>query len=368
MRYFIIFVALIFQTPVLSNAQSDVDDDPLTKAFDLLFAEGSDTVLPLSEEYESALELVQREAAAGDGYALNAMGVIHANGILGFKQDLTKAETAYRSAVNAEETRQSVFAYMNLAETLSSQAETGTPSWDEVGEFAEIAYDLDPEFPGAATLFGMSEILGTEFAAPMPEAERLLLEGVLTAPNDMRQIWLLARGYENGWFGDPDATAACDYYETASKAAMTDAYWKTGMCYLEGSGVPKDDATAFKWVSKSAEAGDQSGLISHGVMLATGQGTEIDSLAAAEAYRRAAMLDGPLAAHAMRSLGYMQVSGELPETGRPAYGHALLTLADIGGDDLASQGLRLARERYPLSQDIIDQEIQAVREEFGIEW
>ncbi|MEM1086559.1 MAG: hypothetical protein AAGH90_02440 [Pseudomonadota bacterium] len=368
MRYFIIFVALIFQTPLLSNAQSHIDDDPLTEAFDLLFAENSNKMPPLSEEYESALELVQREAAAGNGYALNAMGVIHANGIFGLPQDQNKAEAAYRRAVVAEETRELAFVHINLAELLSRQTAVETASWDEIGKYAERAYSLDPEAPGAATLFGMSKILGTEFAAPMPEAERLLLEGVLTAPNDMRQIWLLARGYESGWFGDPDTAAACDYFETASKAAMTDAYWKTGICYLEGSGVPQDDAKAFKWVSKSAEAGDQSGLISLGVMFATGQGTEVDSLGAAEAYRKAAMLGGPQAAHAMRSLGYMQVSGELPETGRPAYGHALLILADLGGDDLAQQALTFAREHYPLSQEIIDQEVQAVREEFNIDW
>jgi TPR repeat protein len=125
----------------------------------------------------------------------------------------------------------------------------------------------------------------------------------------------------------------------ATGAGIAQLQWELGMMHLEGIGTPADAIEAYRWVSRSADGGHVRGMISHAVMLATGEGVAEDDVAARQWYERASRLDDPLLAHALRGLGSMLVNGE----GGPAEvprGIAYLRIAEAGGDGNAPIVLR----------------------------
>jgi len=114
------------------------------------------------------------------------------------------------------------------------------------------------------------------------EAAAYLVAGL---PGDAKLNWILAKGYDNGWYGEIDKDRACEHFLAAAEVAkLNGAYWPVALCYLNGTGVEQDAGTAFEWMTKSANAGDQSGMVSLAVLHATGQGTEKDLNAAATWY------------------------------------------------------------------------------------
>jgi TPR repeat protein len=86
--------------------------------------------------------------------------------------------------------------------------------------------------------------------------------------------------------------------------------WRIGMMHLQGRGTKKDDALAYKWVSRGADNGAEDAMISRAVMLATGEGVAEDDVAARIWYQRAIDVKGSLLAHALRGLGSMLWVGE----------------------------------------------------------
>jgi serine/threonine protein kinase len=104
-----------------------------------------------------------------------------------------------------------------------------------------------------------------------------------------------------------------------------------GMIYTDD-----DDAEAFKWFHKAAEAGNPSGMLHLGVMYYLGQGTTLNYGSAAYWYRYAADLGN---ADAMYNLGKMYENGE----GRPkdaTLARALYVEADGLGNAEAKDSLK----------------------------
>ncbi len=166
---------------------------------------------------------------------------------------------------------------------------------------------------------------------------RLILEAADEGSSSAN--FTLSMAYRSGTGGFPrDPARSFTHMQCAAMlardAGVAQLQWEVGMMHREGFGTPADPAEAYRWVSRSADGGHIRGMISRAVMLATGEGVAEDDVAARQWYERAARLDDPLLAHAMRGLGSMLVNAE----GGPAdvaRGIAYLRIAESGGDGYA---------------------------------
>ncbi len=119
--------------------------------------------------------------------------------------------------------------------------------------------------------------------------------------------------------------------QLAADRGVHAAQWRMAMMARAGFGGGRDLARAYYWTLRAAEGGDLNGMLSAGVMLATGEGVARDAQAAADWYQRA--IDQHKSAHALRSLGAMYLSGELPAD--HARGFAYLMIAFQAGEQMA---------------------------------
>ena len=213
-------------------------------------------------------------------------------------------------------------------------AELGDERWLEARALAQEAVQADAGLTvPMAGVIGRSLVLGPDNETRAVDAEAYLVQGLA---EDVRLHWLLAKGYDNGWYGEIDKARACEHFLAASnEAKLNGAYWPTALCFLNGTGVAQDADAAFAWMSKSAEAGDQSGMVSLAVLYATGQGTDKDLNQASTWYETAIRTAGPNRAQALRGLGAMHLF-EL-EDGIQQRGYALLELAGDEGDAVAKR-------------------------------
>lgn len=231
------------------------------------------------------------------------------------------------------------------AVALVQDAKLGDESWLEARKLAREAAKADPKLQTEmASIIGRSLVLGPDNETRASEAEPYLLEGLA---NDKKLHWILAKGYDNGWYGDIDKERACGHFILAAEdAKLNGAYWPAALCHMNGTGVAQNAETAFTWMDKSANAGDQNGMISLAVFYATGQGTEKDLKMAATWYETAIRTKGENRAQALRGLGAMHLF-EL-EDGIQQRGYALLELAEGEGDAVA--------KRLLLRVDALDEE------------
>jgi len=220
------------------------------------------------------------------------------------------------------------------ATKIAEMAELGDDAWLEARELAQTAIEADKNQKTAmAGIIGRSLVLGPDNESRAIEAEAYLVEGLAV---DDKLHWILAKGYDNGWYGEVDKTRACGHYILAAEdAKLNGAYWPTALCFLNGTGVPQSPETAFSWMEKSAKAGDQNGMVSLAVLYATAQGTEKNLDMAATWYQTAIRAKGDNRAQALRGLGAMHLF-EL-EDGIHQRGYALLELAKEEGDGVAER-------------------------------
>ena len=220
------------------------------------------------------------------------------------------------------------------AAKIAETAQLGDEAWLEARKLAQEAAATDETQRVAMSgIIGRSLVLGPDNETRASDGEAYLLAGL---PSDAKLNWILAKGYDNGWYGEIDKVRACEHFLAAAEdAKLNGAYWPVALCYLNGTGVEQSAETAFEWMTKSANAGDQSGMVSLAVLYATGQGTEKDLNAAATWYETAIRTEGANRAQALRGLGAMHLF-EL-EDGIKQRGYALLELAQTGGDPVAEK-------------------------------
>jgi len=201
------------------------------------------------------------------------------------------------------------------------------------------------------------------------KAEQPLVDWVDNNPEDGHSAYLLAKGLKYGWFGDVNEVGACINFKRASEQEDHRAYWDTGMCYLNGTYVAKDETLAFDWIMRAADEGIIDGLLSAGVMHALGQGTETDPEAAAGFYLKAieASETGSLdQAHAMRSFGAMHYVGEV-ENGNQLMGYGLILLASELGDGRAIQIIEDIGELSEEDEVMALDEMDRLKDQFGLD-
>jgi len=112
---------------------------------------------------------------------------------------------------------------------------------------------------------------------------------------------------------------ALELAQKAAEKGEPQAHTLIGRILEEGSGVPRDEVSAFRWYSKAAELGDPEGAFSAGLMLAQGRGVGRDMHKAAPLFEQAAMKGHPTAHY---NLALMFIRGEgKPENQRRAALH-----------------------------------------------
>ena len=119
--------------------------------------------------------------------------------------------------------------------------------------------------------------------------------------------FILARDLSEGWGGPKDINRSAELFIKAGEKGNATAMWYAGMNALNGTGVERDEKSAFEWVKKSSELDYMDAMISLGVMHALGQGTEIDFEKSYNSYVRAAKLGS---AHAIRAMAGMYCKGQ----------------------------------------------------------
>ena len=72
--------------------------------------------------------------------------------------------------------------------------------------------------------------------------------------------------YLNGWGVPEDDAEAVKWYRKAAEQGDADAQSNLGGMYANGWGVPEDDGEAVKWYRKAAEQGHASGQYNLGLI------------------------------------------------------------------------------------------------------
>lgn len=78
------------------------------------------------------------------------------------------------------------------------------------------------------------------------------------ANNEPKGIYMLAECYAASAKGEKDFATVMKIYGKAAKLGERRAQAKLGQCFLDGSGVEKNEKAAFRWLSKAVEDGDYS--------------------------------------------------------------------------------------------------------------
>jgi len=285
-----------------------------------------------------ARRLAEQAAASGDPDALNVLAAYVATGV-GAPADEARAVTLYERAVAAG----SPWAMINLGSRLVREERTAAEQRRGI-QLLTLAYG-DPRVKyAAAAELGVAYMFGVGVAEDLPRGAALLEEAEAGGNTDAYLLYMLGRTYEEGWGGrTPDPVRAHGYHFRAAQQGNARSAWVVGMNLLNGTGVAKNEAEAYRWVRRSGEAGDLRGQISTAVMLALGQGTAENDVEARAWYRKAAEAGS---AHGLRGLGIMIYTGE-GGAADPAMGYAYLQLASAGGDENAGRIL----ERIPAPSD-----------------
>ena len=114
-------------------------------------------------------------------------------------------------------------------------------------------------------------------------------------------------------FNPPDegnmhrVAAAVQRLRRAADQGDTEAQLTLGFLYMEGEGVPQDEAEAIRWFRIAANQGDATAQFNLGVMYHNGEGVPQDATEAVRWYRQAAEQGD---AGAQNNLGVMYVNGE----------------------------------------------------------
>jgi len=331
-----------------ATAQNDPIVDQVNRAFELLgFDDGGPPTTDPARIAEG-LPLLEAAAAAGEGVAQNALGMAYANGLFGLELDSDKALTLYADAMDSDIVGQ--VAALNWALT---QFAVGDPAI-AVPRLEEIYASETEVALGAASTLAQAYAFGTGVAVDLLRAGPLYEAAVQFNPRDSQSHYMLGRGYEAGFFeGGVQPERALMHYQSAADLGDPRGAWKVGMAHLDGApGFEGGSAEAYAWVLRSAEGGWVQGMISTAVMLATGEGVNQDTGAAAGWYAKAAT-EG--SAHAMRGLGAMHFFEELGRDSDPNLGLALLELSAEGGDEMAPSLLDAAAgERRRVDRDEVE--------------
>ena len=104
----------------------------------------------------------------------------------------------------------------------------------------------------------------------------------------------------------PDFPAAAQYFLRSADAGDDDGAYSYGVMLREGRGVPQNVAEGARWLKRAADAGVIAGQVEYAIMLFNGEGVPKDEAAAVAILRVAAAKGNPIA---QNRLAHLYVDG-----------------------------------------------------------
>lgn len=275
---------------------------------------------------ERGLAYLQEAHDKGHIEAHSSLSTIYQFGLFGIPEDFEKANKySLQGAQRGSNVGKLNYGLHNLS---NQNKEFANRAHDYLIEVATEDYIGGPANEHLSRLY----YFGNDNFETNYESARLFAENcILFGDSEGWCEFILARDLSEGWGGPKHNNRSAELFIQAGEKGYPAAMWYAGINALNGTGVIKNEETAFEWVKKSSESDYGQAMISLGVMYALGQGTEINYEKAYASYTRAAKLGS---AHAIRSMAGMHCDGQ----GRPASDEICFSgvfLAMEHGDDQA---------------------------------
>lgn len=225
----------------------------------------------LERDLAKGVELLEKSANAKYWQAQWALGVLYQSGYRNIAPDMQKSSSRW--------------------EALKSQSNPKIQK--EIGEFYDVAYNIDPYKDGQNKYDGKSlsykETLEVAESWLRKSADQQYPEGLCS----------LAEFYRHESRLVTNAARAMELYSQAAKAGCTESYVSLGWGYLEGKGLARDYREGFNWTLKAANQGYSFGGLGYGharllvaALYQEGVGTPKDLVLAYAWYNLAASQDG----------------------------------------------------------------------------
>ncbi len=235
------------------------------------------------------LNEIRARAGKSDLEALNTLGNVYTNGLLGEKRDFAEALKWYRSA-----------------------GDKG---------FAPALFNL-----------GLAHELGRGVPADERQAFKYYLmaaeQGFAAAQFNVGNMYSTGRGVAQDLF------EANLWYKQAAEKGIVEALFNLGVAYEAGRGVKKDETQAARWYKQAADRGFASAQYNLGVLLEDGRGVAKNEAAAAGLYRSAAEQGYP---PAQNNFGVMLADGRGGLAKDPVQAFVWLSLAVENGSTPAAR-------------------------------
>jgi TPR repeat protein len=206
-----------------------------------------------------SLDLLKKQAAEEQPYAMRLLGAFYYLGTFGVPQDFAKARQWYEKAA-------------------------------EKGEAAAMS--------NLGRLYRDGQGALQDLAKAREWYKRAAEKGEATAMTALGHL------YEDGQGVPQDFAKAREWYEKAAEKGEATAMTALGDLYEDGQGVPQDFARAREWYEKAAEKGEVTAMTALGRLYEDGQSVPQDLVKAREWYQKAVKLG---AAQAVKNFATLQV-------------------------------------------------------------
>lgn len=317
---------------------------------------------PLENEGVS-VKKIKELAEAGNANAQLTLGKIYFDGLVGEKQNFSKALKYFNQAagngspeamynigicydggfgMRRPDLKQALAWYRKAADAGVPEAQLKTAVWAEAHGEAETAfkyYKLLADAGDQACMNQVALFMLNGFGTPAdPEgAVKYLVTGA--EEGNVRAMIRLADCYQQGLGVPQDYREMAKWLELAAVDGDPEAQAKLGRCYQDGMGVVANNENAFKWYRISAEGKYAVGQYLLGNCYRDGIGTSVNLALAAENYRAAAdQGDG----YAQMELGEAYRKGDGVPVDMDEAARWLREAADKGGIAIANARLALA--------------------------
>lgn len=328
----------------------------------------------IPQDNKTAVELLEKASADGDGDATLGLYQIYSRGITGYAQDFAKALEYLKTAAEKQNNATALGEYgarllagdkgdgktapnlvtKNVQQALKmfeDAAKGGLAAANRIlgqiyeGGVGENGADVKADIKKAieyygkaaqgsdpASLFRLAQASESGIAADgakpdkdgnwdpkdilvAPNAKNALDLYRLAAQNNAAEAFFaVGRFYETGTVVDKDAEKAFALYIRAANAGVLAAMNQLAGLYANGAGVTQDIIAAAGWYKRAADAGYAPAKIAYGMMAEQGTGVERSGVVAERYYSEAAALGAPLA---MIRLSTLHLAGV--EAGKPNY-------------------------------------------------
>jgi len=247
-------------------------------------------------QFDKALQAFQRAAAAGDGRAMNDIGVLYYDGH-GVAKDYQRAREWYEKAAAAGNGQ----AMANLG-AIYMEGHGVTKDYYHARQWYEKGVAAGNG--RAMAYLGVMYEDGDGVPKDYERARQLFAQGA--AAGDGRAMDKMGGLYADGRGVPKDYQQARQWFEKSAAAGDAAGMFSLGWLYNHGFGVTQDQKQAWQWFEKAAAGGNAKAMTDLGAMYANGKVVARDYQQARQLFEKAAAAGN---ATAMSNLGWLYEGG-----------------------------------------------------------